>query len=196
MTETYDVTLDGTGYMVKPGTYQRYQDGQSEGRVGRVRLFDFYGGAMRNTQLERDRFLGGAGAWPTLDSQGIIAGPKETDRTLTVSPAMDPTQEALDVRLRRDGLPGVRGRALLRGFEWRQLQRADGGAGAGGRRGRCLQGWGGPVLRLRCRDQLGTYNLSTSTYTAAAIAEDASLIGRGPTSVWYVDPADAEHGQD
>ncbi len=91
MTETYDVTLDSVGYMVKPGAYQRYQDGQSDGRLGRVRLFDFYGGANRTAQLERDRFLGGAGAWPTLDSQGIIAGPVETDRTVTPATAIDPS---------------------------------------------------------------------------------------------------------
>ena len=91
MTETFDVTLDGTGYMVKPGAYQRFQDGQSEGRVGRVRLFDFYGGGKRAAQLERDRFWSGVGAWPTLDSQGVIAGPPETDRTLTPATAFVPT---------------------------------------------------------------------------------------------------------
>lgn len=93
MSETYDVTIDGTGYMVKPGAYQRFQDGQTEGRVGRVRLFDFYGGGKRAAQMERDRFWSGAGAWPTLDSQGVIAGPIETDRTLTVTPAVDPADK-------------------------------------------------------------------------------------------------------
>ncbi len=93
MTETYDVTLSGTGYMVKPGAYQRFQDGQTEGRVGRVRVFDFYGGGKRAAQLERDRFWTGVGAWPTLDSQGVIAGPPETDRTLTPSTAFVPTDK-------------------------------------------------------------------------------------------------------
>jgi hypothetical protein len=76
--------------MVKPGTYQRYQDGQSDGRVGRVRLFDFYGGAKRAAQMERDRFFTGVGAWPTLDSQGLTSGPKRQDFTDTVSPAITP----------------------------------------------------------------------------------------------------------
>jgi hypothetical protein len=90
MTQTSDVLLGSTGYMVKPGTYQRYQDGQSDGRVGRVRLFDFYGGAKRAAQMERDRFFSGAGAWPTLDSQGLTAGPKRQDRADSLSPALVP----------------------------------------------------------------------------------------------------------
>ncbi|HEX3723279.1 MAG TPA: hypothetical protein VHV31_10835, partial [Nitrolancea sp.] len=90
MTDLYDVTLGGEGYMVKPGSYQRYQDGQSEGRLGRVRLFDFFGGARRAAQLERDRFFTGAGAWPTFDSQGITSGPKRQDVTLATSPAVTP----------------------------------------------------------------------------------------------------------
>jgi hypothetical protein len=90
MTQLYDVLLGATGYMVKPGSYQRYQDGQSEGRVGRVRLFDFYGGAKRAAQMERDRFFTGVGAWPTLDSQGLTSGPKRQDFTDSVSPAITP----------------------------------------------------------------------------------------------------------
>ena len=90
MTGFYDVTLGGDGYMVKPGTYQRYQDGQSEGRLGRVRLFDFFGGAKRAAQLERDRFFTGVGAWPTFDSQGLTSGPKRQDTSHSVSPAIVP----------------------------------------------------------------------------------------------------------
>ena len=55
MPATHDVTLGGVGYMLKPGSYQRYQDGATEGRIGRVRLADFYGGAGRAFQAERDR---------------------------------------------------------------------------------------------------------------------------------------------
>lgn len=84
MTESYDITLNAHGYMVKAGTYQRRQSGIDEARVDRARMFDFYGGAQRAVQLERDRFWSGAGAWPTLDSQGISAGPKRTDTTETV----------------------------------------------------------------------------------------------------------------
>jgi hypothetical protein len=75
----YDISIDGDGYILKPGAYQRFQDGAGESRIGRVRLFDFFGGGQRAAQLERDRFWHGDGAWPVFDSQGIIPGPKRTD---------------------------------------------------------------------------------------------------------------------
>ena len=75
----YDIQLGGQGYMLKPGAYQRFQDGAGESRVGRVRIFDFFGGGQRAAQLERDRFWRGEGAWPAFDSQGVVPGPKRTD---------------------------------------------------------------------------------------------------------------------
>ncbi len=189
MTETYDVTLDSVGYMVKPGTYQRYQDGQSEGRVGRVRLFDFYGGAKRTTQLERDRFMGGVGAWPTLDSQGVIAGPKETDRTLSVSPGMSPSKPrwtfvydgtvylVCGAELYSVAVSG----GLFNGLTAVHALAADVVD--------CCKVWNVLYFAYGAGTNVGTYNLATSTYTAGAIAEDASLIGHGTASVWFVDPA-------
>src|SRR5690606_22139417 len=72
----YDITIDGQGYMVRAGSYERREEGVEEAASGRARLFDFYGGARRAAQLERDRFWRGVGAWPALDSQGLAAGPK------------------------------------------------------------------------------------------------------------------------
>lgn len=88
----YDLHLGGEGYMLKPGAYQRFQDGAGESRVGRVRVFDFFGGGQRAVQLERDRFWRGDGAWPAFDSQGVVPGPKRTDvvESLTGSAAFDP----------------------------------------------------------------------------------------------------------
>ena len=89
---TYDVELGGDGYMLKPGAYQRLQDGAGESRVARVRLFDFFGGGQRAAQLERDRFWHGDGAWPAFDSQGVVPGPKRTNalENLTGSESFDP----------------------------------------------------------------------------------------------------------
>jgi hypothetical protein len=88
----YDVHLGDEGYMLKPGAYQRYQDGAGESRVGRVRIFDFFGGGQRAAQLERDRFWYGDGAWPAFDSQGVAPGPRRTDtfENLAGSAAFDP----------------------------------------------------------------------------------------------------------
>ena len=88
----YDIELGEAGYMLKPGAYQRYQDGAGESRVGRVRVFDFFGGGQRAAQLERDRFWQGDGAWPAFDSQGIVPGPKRSDvlENLTGGDSFDP----------------------------------------------------------------------------------------------------------
>jgi hypothetical protein len=88
----YDVRLGNEGYMLKPGAYQRFQDGAGESRVGRVRVFDFFGGGQRAAQLERDRFWHGEGAWPAFDSQGVVPGPKRTDaiESLTGMDSFDP----------------------------------------------------------------------------------------------------------
>jgi oligopeptide transport system substrate-binding protein len=83
----YDILLGGAGYMLKPGAYQRFQDGAGESRVGRVRIFDFFGGGQRASQLERDRFWHGHGAWPAFDSQGVVPGPKRTNVTESLTGA-------------------------------------------------------------------------------------------------------------
>jgi hypothetical protein len=88
----YDIQLGGEGYILKPGAYQRFQDGAGESRIGRVRVFDFFGGGQRAAQLERDRFWHGDGAWPAFDSQGVVPGPKRTDfqETLGSGDEFDP----------------------------------------------------------------------------------------------------------
>lgn len=71
MSQPTDITLDGAGYMLVPGTYTRSQDGAAEGRTGRVVLRDFFGGQRRAIQLERDRSFGGVSVGPALDGQGV-----------------------------------------------------------------------------------------------------------------------------
>lgn len=92
MPGAYDIELDGIGYVLVAGTYQRMQEPLAEGRLDRVRIVDFYGGSGRAVQQERDRFWASVGAVPALDSQGVSAGPRRQDLTLTVSPAFDPTR--------------------------------------------------------------------------------------------------------
>ena len=77
---TYDIELNEHGFMLDAGTYRRQHEGVSNSRIGRVRLFDFFGGGQRAVQLERDRFWRGVGAWPAFDSQGIVPGPQRVIR--------------------------------------------------------------------------------------------------------------------
>lgn len=90
MSSTHDITLNGTGYMIHPGAYKRRQATTDEPAPGTVRLTDFWGGARRAYQWERDRIWSSSGAFPTLDSQGLTAGPKRLDSSETVTPAIDP----------------------------------------------------------------------------------------------------------
>ncbi len=177
MTETFDVTLDGTGYMVKPGAYQRFQDGQSEGRVGRVRLFDFYGGGKRAAQLERDRFWSGVGAWPTLDSQGVIAGPAETDRTLTPATAFVPTARRWSFSfngtwyvLCGTGLYSV----ATSGGSFSDLTLVQTFAGT---ILDCVFEDSTVYVALGTGNDIASYDFSTSTYDSSFYADSADLIG-------------------
>lgn len=94
MPGNYDVELNGVGFILVPGSYQRSQEPLAEGRVDRVRILDFYGGSGRALQQERDRFWLSTGAIPDLDSQGVTAGPRRQDVTLNVSQAFDPTKRS------------------------------------------------------------------------------------------------------
>jgi len=178
MTQTYDVLLGATGYMVKPGTYQRYQDGQSEGRVGRVRLFDFYGGAKRAAQMERDRFFTGVGAWPTLDSQGLTSGPKRQDFTGTVSPAITPGN-------RRWVFPHLGTWYLVDGADLYTVA-TSGGLYAGLTHVQTLAGTVvdcdlmGDILYFAygSAHAIGKYDLSTSTYSADTLGTTAQFKAR------------------
>jgi hypothetical protein len=190
MTQTHDVLLGTTGYMVKPGSYQRYQDGQSEGRVGRVRLFDFYGGAKRAAQMERDRFFTGVGAWPTLDSQGLTSGPKRQDVRDTVSPAITPGN-------RRWCFPHSGTYYVVDGADLYTIA-TSGGLYNGLTHVQTLAGTVvdcdllGDVLYFAygSAHPIGTYTINSSTYTAGALgttaAFKAALIGHELTEVRYV----------
>ncbi len=71
MAQPTDIVLDGAGYMLAPGTYQRAQDGMAEGRTGRIVFRDFFGGLKRHLQLERDRGFDGDHIGPALNGQGV-----------------------------------------------------------------------------------------------------------------------------
>jgi hypothetical protein len=53
MPQSSDIVLDGTPYMLAPGSYRRASAGLPEGRTGRVAISDFVGGQRRAMQLER-----------------------------------------------------------------------------------------------------------------------------------------------
>ena len=192
MTQVYDVLLGAAGYMVKPGTYQRYQDGQSEGRVGRVRLFDFYGGAKRAAQMERDRFFTGVGAWPTLDSQGLTSGPKRQDFTETVIPAITPGN-------RRWVFPFLGTWYLVDGADLYKVA-TSGGLYNGLTHVQTLAGevvdcdMIGATLWFAygSAHALGKYDTGTNTYTADALGSTnqykARLVSHEGTAIRYVRP--------
>lgn len=71
MPQATDIVLNGAGYMVLPGKYERAQDGIAEGRTGRVAMRDFFGGLRRHMQLERDRAFDGLAVGPVLGGQGV-----------------------------------------------------------------------------------------------------------------------------
>ena len=70
-----DITLDGVGYMVVPGSYRREGDGAPDTRSGEVSQIDFYGGQRRSLQLERDRSWDAVGVGPALGGQGVEPWP-------------------------------------------------------------------------------------------------------------------------
>ena len=82
MPQATDIVLNGAGYMVLPGTYERAQDGIAEGRTGRVAMRDFFGGLRRHLQLERDRAFDGLAIGPALGGQGVIPWGAKATATL------------------------------------------------------------------------------------------------------------------
>jgi len=95
MPEITDITLDGAGYMLAPGAYQRSQDGMPEGRTGRIVMKDFFGGQHRALQLERDRGWGGIGTGPALDGQGVAPWPHITTDSLPVDSEIPSTSSPI-----------------------------------------------------------------------------------------------------
>lgn len=75
MVQVTDIVLNGSGYMVVPGSYQRMSDGEPEGRAGRWAQRDFIGGQRRALQLERDRGWDAEGVGPALGGQGVEPWP-------------------------------------------------------------------------------------------------------------------------
>jgi hypothetical protein len=75
MPQTSDIVLDGTPYMLVPGSYRRSSAGLPEGRTGRVVISDFVGGQRRAIQLERDTSWDSPGVGPALFGQGVEPWP-------------------------------------------------------------------------------------------------------------------------
>ncbi len=80
----YDITLDGHGYMLAPGTYRRGLD--AAGGVGgppvRQVQREWAGGAGRAVQGERDRFWQSRALLPVGRGDGPGPGPRETTFTV------------------------------------------------------------------------------------------------------------------
>jgi hypothetical protein len=75
VTQPADISLDGTHFMVAPGSYRRTSDGEPEGRSGSWEQRDFVGGQRRAIALERDRGWDAEGVGPALGGQGVEPWP-------------------------------------------------------------------------------------------------------------------------
>jgi hypothetical protein len=75
MPQPSDIVLDGTPYMLLPGSYRRASAGPPEGRTGRVVINDFVGGQRRALQLERDTSWDSPGVGPAFFGQGVEPWP-------------------------------------------------------------------------------------------------------------------------
>lgn len=75
MSQPSDIILDGTPYMLLPGTYRRASAGPPEGRTGRITISDFVGGQRRALQLERDTAWDSPGVGPAFFGQGVEPWP-------------------------------------------------------------------------------------------------------------------------
>lgn len=81
MPQPSDITLDGTPFMLLPGTYRRASAGPPEGRTGRLTIADFVGGQRRALQLERDTSWDSPGVGPAFFGQGVEPWPRLTAHT-------------------------------------------------------------------------------------------------------------------
>lgn len=75
MPQATDVLINGAGYMIEPGTYERSGDAEPERRSGRWKQTDFIGGMNRALQLEQDTAWIDAGVGPALRGQGVEPWP-------------------------------------------------------------------------------------------------------------------------
>ena len=133
MVQATDVTIDGAGYMVAPGSYGRTQDGMAEGRTGRIVMRDFFGGQRRAFQLERDRGWDAAGVGPAYGGQGVEPWPFQTAYTdaalATVTTARAPSLILGDFAFLAVGQFLYRAPALAAGSWADFVQVADVGVG-------------------------------------------------------------------
>lgn len=92
MPQPSDITLDGTPYMLLPGTYRRASAGPPEGRTGRIAISDFVGGQRRALQLERDTAWDSPGVGPAFFGQGVEPWPAIATHTDSVLRAVTAAQ--------------------------------------------------------------------------------------------------------
>lgn len=181
MSEQYDVTIAGDGYMVKAGTYRREQDGVAETRVTRVKMGDFYGGQKRAAQLERDKIWQGYAAWPEYDSQGVSAGPGGVSYTEGI---VDPNKYD----------PAERSWSVAYGDEvyvvqLRRLYKVTKDAGTGAYTGLSyLVSFANPAVDVAlvgtrivaahgAAGNCGTYDIATGAMSATEVGRQADLVG-------------------
>ena len=134
MPQQSDIVLDGTPYMLVPGSYRRSSAGLPEGRTGRVVISDFVGGQRRALQLERDTSWDSPGVGPALFGQGVEPWPFAIDHTDAAVIPVSATQRIHSLALGNAVYLGI-GRYLYRTValsagSWSDLtQVADIGAG-------------------------------------------------------------------
>ena len=134
MPQPSDIVLDGTPYMLVPGSYRRANAGLPEGRTGRVVISDFVGGQRRALQLERDTSWDSAGVGPAMFGQGVEPWPFGTAHTDGVVGAVSITQRIHTLVLGNAVYLGIgryvyRTVALIAGSWANLIQVADIGAG-------------------------------------------------------------------
>lgn len=87
MPQVGDIELDGSPYMLIPGSYRLSASGLPEGRTGRLVISDFVGGQRRALQLEQDTSWDSAGVGPALFGQGVEPWPRlEIHVDATIAP--------------------------------------------------------------------------------------------------------------
>jgi hypothetical protein len=75
MTQISDIELDGAGYMLAPGGYQRASAGEPDGRAGRWLQREFGGGQRRAFAREEDQSWDSEGVGPAFAGQGVEPWP-------------------------------------------------------------------------------------------------------------------------
>lgn len=161
MAERFDVTLDGQGYMLAPGSYRRQQAGVALAGGTRRVVQHRWRGALRGLAEATDRYWASVGLRPLQDGEALGPGPRE--RAALVVTGLDPFAKRFGVLA--NGQPYfVAGQAL-----WR-VESVAGSA---------------PRLLGGCTQLGGALGVAAS---GLAVRDDAALfIARGGGDLWRWD---------